>query len=115
MALSDAALVIAGNAVDTAITHMQFHTGAPGAAGTANTAGARVPVNGTVDTDGDIAWANVNFTGVGASVPAWGVTYWNALTGGTYLGQSQRASGDTTSNAAGEYGFPTIVENNVSA
>lgn len=34
MALSDAALVLAANAVDGAITHMGLHSGAPGAAGT---------------------------------------------------------------------------------
>ena len=50
MALNDAALVLAANAVDGAITHMQLHSGARGAAGTSNvTSAARVAVNGTVD------------------------------------------------------------------
>lgn len=112
MSLSDAGLVIAGNAVDTAITHMQFHTASPGASGTTASAGARVAVNGTVDADGDITWTGVAFTGLGASVAAWGVTYWTALTGGTYLGQNARTGGDTNANAAGEYTFTSIAENN---
>ena len=52
MALNDAALVLAANAVDTAITHMQLHSGAPGAAGTTNvTSAARQPVNGSLDRE----------------------------------------------------------------
>lgn len=115
MALNDAGLVIAGNAVDAVITHMQYHSGAPGSAGTANAVGARVAVNGTVDTDGDITWTGVAFTGLGASTPAWGVTYWTQLTAGSCLGQNQRAGGDAAANAAGEYTFTSITENNASA
>ena len=71
MALADSALVIGSNAIDTAITHMQLHSGARGASGTTNvTTAARVAVNGTVDGDGDISWSNVAFTGVAANGPA---------------------------------------------
>lgn len=112
MSLSDAGLVIAGNAVDVAITHMQAHSASPGAAGTTAAIGSRVAVNGTVDSDGDITWTNVAFTGLGASVAVWGVTYWTASTGGSYLGQNQRTTGDTNANAAGDFTFSSIAENN---
>lgn len=104
MALNDAALVVAANAVDGVISHMQAHSGAPGAAGTTNAIGTRVAVNGTVDADGDITWTGVAFTGLPASTPFWGVTYWSAATGGTFYGQMQTTGGagnDTTANAAG--------------
>ena len=111
MSLFDAGLVIAGNAVDVAITHMQAHSADPGTGATA-AIGSRVAVNGTVDADGDITWATVAFTGLGASVAVWGVTYWTASTGGSCLGKNQRISGDTNANAAGEYTFSSIAENN---
>ncbi len=103
MALNDAALVLAANAVDTAITHMQLHSGARGAAGTTNvTSAARVAVNGTVD--GDVA-----FTGVAASGAVAEVSYWSASSGGTYYGGAA-LSGDTTANAAGEYTVTSVTE-----
>lgn len=102
--LNDAALVLAANAVDTAITHMQLHSGAPGAAGTANvTTALRVAVNGTVDADGDITWSNVAFTGVVANGAATHISLWSAATGGTCYGTGALSGGDATANAAGEF------------
>ena len=110
MALNDAALVVAANAVDTAITHMQLHSGAPGASGTSNvTSAARVAVNGTVDGDGDITWSNIAFTGVAASGAVQYVSYWSASSGGTFYGSSA-LTGDTTANAAGEYTVTSVTE-----
>lgn len=110
MALNDAALVLAANAVDGAITHMQLHSGARGAAGTSNvTSAARVAVNGTVDGDGDITWTNVAFTGVAASGAVAEVSYWSALTGGTYYGGAT-LTGDATANAAGAYTVTSVTE-----
>lgn len=109
MALSDAALVTAANAVDAAITHHQLHSGARGAAGTTNAVGARVAVNGTVDADGDITWTNTAFTGLTANQAVAEVSYWTALTGGTYYGGAV-LTGDTTANAAGEYTVTSVVE-----
>ncbi len=110
MALNDAALVIAANAVDTAITHMQLHSGAPGGAGTSNvTTAARQAVNGTVDADGDISWASIAFTGVAANGSVTHVSYWSALTSGTYYGSSA-LTGDTTANSAGEYTVTSVTE-----
>lgn len=109
MALSDAALVVAANALDTAVTHMQLHSGAPGAAGTSNVVGSRVAVNGTVDGDGDITWSSVAFTGLTASQAVSHVSYWSASTSGTFYG-SAALSGDTAANAAGEYTVTSVTE-----
>lgn len=110
MALNDAALVLAANAVDGAITHMQLHSGARGAAGTTNvTSAARVAVNGTVDGDGDITWTNIAFTGVASNGAVAEVSYWSASSGGTYYGGSV-LSGDATANSAGEYTVDSVTE-----
>lgn len=109
MALNDAAVVVGSNAIDTAITHMQLHSGAPGAAGTSNVVGSRVAVNGTVDGDGDITWSSVAFTGLTASQAVSHVSYWSASTSGTFYG-SAALSGDTAANAAGEYTVTSVTE-----
>lgn len=109
MSLSDAALVLAANAVDTAITHFQLHSGARGAAGTTNQIGTRVAVNGTVDADGDITWSNAAFTGLAANQAVAEVSYWSASTAGTYYGGAT-LTGDTTANAAGEYTVTSVTE-----
>jgi hypothetical protein len=105
MTLNDAGLVVAANAVDTAITHLQAHSAAPSNVGVGSTMGSRVAVNGTVDADGDIAWTDVPFTGLTASTTFWGVSYWTAASSGTCLGIQARTTGDTTTNAAGEYTY----------
>jgi hypothetical protein len=104
MALNDAALVLAANAVDGAITHMQAHSADPGSDGAGSEIGSRTAVNGTVDADGDISWS-VSFTGLGASATFWGVSYWSASSGGTCYGTLARTTGDAAANAAGEYDF----------
>lgn len=109
MALNDAALVLAANAVDTAITHFQLHSGARGAAGTTNQVGTRVAVNGTVDGDGDITWTNTAFTGLTANQAVAEVSYWSASSGGTYYGGTT-LTGDATANSAGEYTITSVVE-----
>lgn len=103
MTLNDAALVLAANAVDGAITHLQAHSADPGVDGVGFEIGSRTAVNGTVDADGDITWTGVAFTGLGASAAFWGVSYWSASTAGTCYGTQARTTGDTTANAAGEY------------
>lgn len=107
--LNDAALVLAANAIDAAVTHMQLHSDAPGAAGTTNAVGSRVAVNGAVDGDGDITWGPVAFTGLTASQAVSYVSYWSAATGGTYYGSALLA-GDGTANAAGEYTVTSVTE-----
>jgi hypothetical protein len=107
MALNDAGLVVAANAVDTAITHMQLHSSGTNPA--ANAVGTRVAVNGTVDADGDITWTNVAFTGLTASQAVAFVSYWSASTSGTSYGGSV-LTGDATANSAGEYTITTVTE-----
>lgn len=109
MALNDAALVLAANAVDTAITHFQLYSAATNATGTTNAIGTRVAVNGTVDADGDITWSNTAFTGLTANQAVHSVGYFNASTAGTFYGVSV-LSGDATANAAGEYTVTSVVE-----
>lgn len=111
---NDAALVVEANAIDAAITHMQLHSGARGAAGTTNAVGDRVAVNGTVDADGDITWSNVAFTGLAASQPVAEVSYWSAATGGTYYGGSV-LTGDATANSAGEYTVTSVTESSTAS
>ena len=103
--LNDAALVIGANAIDAAITFFQAHSADPGADGAGFEIGSRTAVNGTVDADGDISWANVAFTGLGASATFWGVSYWSASSAGACYGTQARTTGDTTANAAGEYTY----------
>lgn len=109
MALNDAALVVAANAIAGAITHLQLYSGAPGAAGTTNAVGTRVAATEAVDADGDITWTNVAFTGLTANQAVAHVGYWSASTGGTFYGSSA-LSGDLAANAAGEYTVTSITE-----
>jgi hypothetical protein len=109
MALNDAALVLAANAVDTAITHFQLHSGARGSSGTSNVVGTRVAVNGTVDADGDITWTNTAFTGLTASQAVAEVSYWSASSSGVYYGGAT-LTGDATANSAGEYTITSVTE-----
>lgn len=109
MALNDAALVVAANAIDAVITHLQLHSAAPGAAGTTSPVGSRVAASATVDGDGDLTFSNVAFTGLTANQSVTHVSYWSASTGGTYYG-SCSLSGDSAANSAGEYTVTSIVE-----
>lgn len=107
--LNDAALVLAANAVDGAITHFQLHSSNVGGAWGSGAVGARVAVNGTVDADGDITWTNTAFTGLSANQAVGGVSYWTASSGGTNYGGSA-TTGDATANSAGEYTLTTVTE-----
>jgi len=107
--LNDPALVVGANAIDVAITHFQLHSGARGAAGTLLAVGTRVAVNGVVDADGDIVWTSTAFTGLPANQAVAEVSYWSALTAGTYYGGAA-LTGDATANAAGEYTVTSVTE-----
>jgi hypothetical protein len=106
---NDAAVVIAANAVEAVITHMQLHSTNVGGSWGTNAVGTRVAVNGTVDADGDITWSNVAFTGLTANQAIGGVSYWSASSGGTNYGGSA-TSGDATANSAGEYTLTSVTE-----
>lgn len=114
MALTDAALVVAANAVNSAITHFQLHSGAPGGSGTSNVVGTRVASTGTVDGDGDITWSSIAFTGLSANQAVSHVSYWSASSGGTFHG-SAALSGDATANSAGEYTVTSVTESSTAA
>lgn len=107
--LNDAALVVAANAVDVAVTHFQLFSAATNGTGTTNAVGSRVAVNGTVDADGDISWSNAAFTGLAANQAVHSVGYFSASTGGTFYG-STVLTGDTTANSAGEYTVTSVTE-----
>jgi hypothetical protein len=110
MALADAAMIVAANALRSAITHAQLHSGAPGAAGTTNvTSAARQAVSwSSATSDGDFGLASaLNFTGVAASGAVQYVSLWSAPTSGTFYG-SYALTGDATANAAGEYTVTAI-------
>lgn len=112
MPFNDAALVIAANAVEAAITHFSLHTaGATSSAGNESAAG-RVAVNGSVDADGDITWTGVGFSGGTPNGPVVRVGYW---AGETYLGGQafDPETDDVTFNAAGEYTVDSVTESNV--
>jgi hypothetical protein len=98
-------MIVAANALRSAITHIQLHSGDPGASGTSNvTTAARQPVTWSAATaDGDFGLASaLNFTGVAASGATTYVSAWSALTAGTWYGNFA-LTGDATANAAGEY------------
>lgn len=105
MPWNNAMMVISANAQRAAATHMQLHSGDPGAAGTANvTTAARQPVTWTTPTnDGDYTLgANVNFTGVASGGATTWISFWSASSGGTWYGNFA-LSGDAVANSAGEY------------
>ena|SRR5829696_4310635 len=110
MALAAATLVIAGTAVRDSVTHFQLHSAAPGAAGTTSPVGTRVANTGAVNgTTGVITWSNIAFTALTANQGVTHVSYWSAITGGTFRG-SVALTGDTTANAAGEYTVTSVTE-----
>jgi hypothetical protein len=118
--LVDATLTTAMNAVSTAITHIQMHSGgaptAPGFATNAAPGVGRLALTSTgssktVDGDGDLTIVAVfpdgHFTG---GTVFTGVSYWGAATGGTALGGVVGApTGDTAANAAGAFTI-TVTE-----
>jgi hypothetical protein len=90
------------DALAATITHVQLHTGPPGASGTANVAtgggATRQAVSwaasssGTVTTSGGVTW----------SVPAGSysyVSFWTALSGGTFRGSDDLPATQTLAGA----------------
>lgn len=104
---NDAALTFMTTALAAEVTHMQVHSGDPGAAGTANVVAgvARVPITLVPDSDGDFTLDDtVVFTGGTPGEDATHFSFWDQLaTGGTYYGQRPSSgSSDKTFNSAGE-------------
>lgn len=109
MALNDAALDVAGEAIAAAITHVSLHSGDPGGAGASNViAGGRAAID-LNSTDGDLSLATaVLKTGLTASATVAFLGFWSASTGGVYYGSAPRTTGDSNVNAAGEYNISSI-------
>jgi hypothetical protein len=108
--LNDAALTTGATAIKNEITHMQLHSTNVGGAWGSGALGSRIAVNGSVDADGDISWADLAFTGLGANAAVGGISYWTASSGGSNRGGSA-ITGDATANSAGEYTVETLTEN----
>jgi hypothetical protein len=106
MALNNAAMVVAANALQGVLVAMQLHSGDPGAAGTANTtSAARQAISwGAPTGPGTFGLsASINFTGVAANGAATYISLWSQVAaGGTWYGNFQ-LTGDQTANAAGQY------------
>ncbi|MCG7610328.1 hypothetical protein MHN83_23405 [Mycobacterium sp. CnD-18-1] len=106
MALNNAAMIVAANALRGAMVGMQIHAGDPGASGTANTttAARKAIAWGAASGNGDFGLASpIMFTGGAASGAAQWVSLWStSTTGGTHYGNFQ-LTGDQTFNSAGEY------------
>jgi hypothetical protein len=111
MALNDAALNIAADAMGAVITHIAIHTAEPDAAGSNESTAARQAVTWNAAAAGDIAIAAAEgFTGGAPSGPATHVGFWSALTVGTFYGWVP-ITGDQTFNAAGEFSINTLTLN----
>jgi len=106
MALNNAAMVVAANALQGVLVGMQLHSGDPGAAGTSNTTSAgRQAISWAAPTGaGSFGLASsVAFSGVAANGACTYISLWStSTTGGTWYGNFQ-LSGDQTANAAGQY------------
>lgn len=111
MPLNDAAMVVAGNAMRDAITHIAIHTAEPNAAGSNQSAAPRQPASWAVDADGDLTLMNLAFTGGAANGPATHVGFWGAASGGTFYGWAQLTN-DTAFNAAGQFTVLSLAANN---
>lgn len=92
------------NLIETTITHLQLHNGAPGAGYTANVVtGGRVAASGKVAGNNAITLTGT-WTGVlPANQTITHVSYWTASTAGTNYGGATISSGDTSANAAGDF------------
>lgn len=112
MALNDAALNFAADAMAGVITHIQIHTAQPDASGSNESTAARQAITWNNAANGDVAMAAAEgFTGGAPSGPAPYLGFWaGAGPGGTFYGWVP-ITGDQTFNAAGEYTVNTLTLN----
>ena len=71
--------------------YVQLHTGAPGAAGTSNVAGEstrEAATFGSASAGSSTTTANTVWTNVSTAETYTDVSFWSAVTGGTFLGSS---------------------------
>jgi hypothetical protein len=115
MPLTDTTLNLMGTYLTTIGTHLTLHSADPGTTGTSLvTTASRIAAAWTVDADGDLTLSGqAAFTGAAASTPVTWVGIWSASTGGTFRGGFP-LTGDTTTNAAGEYTVTQLTINGTS-
>jgi hypothetical protein len=109
--LSAHMLGVGATAMAAEVSHLQVHSGDPGAAGTSNVVSGPARAAVTMSASGasfDLDSAAA-FTGGGAGAAAGWVSMWDASTGGNWLGNAQITEGDTTFNAAGELNVTSIA------
>ena len=103
MALNDTALNLMADALADSGLFLALHTATPSAAGSDESAAARLGSGWGAASGGDIAISSaMEFTGgvSDGSVTHFGI--WSALTAGTFYG-SFAITGDSSFNGAGEY------------
>lgn len=109
MALNDALLNIAANAMGVAAAFASIHTAAPNASGSNESTAARKVIDWSAAAAGDLALdAPLAFTGGAAGGPATHIGFWSLATGGVFYGFFP-LTGDLTFNAAGEYTVSAVA------
>lgn len=101
MAFTTARLNAGLDAAASGITHAQLHTGAPGGAGTSNTAAgvSRAAITGVGSaSSGSDSWT-FSFTIPGAGGPFTHVSYWTASSAGTFMGDGTLTPNETFAGA----------------
>lgn len=102
------ALAAAFFSTSPAVTHVQLHTGDPGAAGTSNVAAGVARAALTVPgASGAVVTATATFSIPGAGGPYTHVSLWSASTDGTWCGNDN--SPDVTFSAPGWLGYSLAV------
>lgn len=110
MPLFPVALDAGGEAIADVLLFAQFHSDAPGAAGTANViAGGRVALD-MVSTDGNLSLATPAVkTGLTPSTDLTHISIWNLAAAGVCQGTAARVGGDPKTNALGEYTINSLT------
>ena len=101
MAFTTAALNAAIDAALSGVSHIQLHTGAPGAAGTANVAAgvSRAAVTGVGSASGAADTLTATWTIPGAGGPYTHYSLWTAVTGGTFVNDGTLTPAETFAGA----------------
>ncbi len=102
------ALAAAFFSASPAVTHVQLHTGDPGAAGTSNVAvGVAWAALTVPGASGPTVTATATFTIPGAGGPYTHVSLWSVSTGNTWCGNDNIP--DVTFSASGTLGYSLAV------
>lgn len=119
MPFSAAAIVVASNAIRTAIKGIQLHGGNPGEGGVANkrASTAKQPNWSTVAADGSFNLASpLQFTGAGANAAVTWLSLWSStnIGGATWYGNVE-LTGDKTADSGGNYTLQSLTVNGSSS